>query len=166
MPTEPETYTLRLHDDPVLYRLCEPVAKGERLTEILHAMSHICTKYRGCGLAAPQIGVGKQIIYVKPHVSLPGEFIINPEYVSVGERMETQREGCLSFPCVFASIERYWSVRIAYRDVKWKERVRTFTAMDARIVQHETDHLAGVCLVGEAWKAQQMHARAMAGGAA
>jgi peptide deformylase len=84
---------------------------------------------------------------------------INPYYVrklgagGIGKKKET--EHCLSYPGISCEVERYAACELVYRDENWNVCQRQFSTFDARIVQHEMDHLDGVCRVGDFWRASQ-----------
>lgn len=100
------------------------------------------------GLAAPQIGVLARIIVVKPkaHMTL---VMMNPVVESHGRDVETQSEGCLSYPGRSREIERYRVITVAYAYPEAPRRIThcTFKGFVARVIQHEIDHLDGLCKV-------------------
>lgn len=105
-------------------------------------MSKIMKKSKGVGLAAPQIGILKRIILVKLE---SGEtFMINPKIVSFSASVDCKEEGCLSIPETFGMVERYTSIKLNFLDKKGKQHEKYFYDFDARVIQHEIDHLNGV----------------------
>jgi len=70
-------------------------------------MRLVCRKFNGAGLAAPQIGVAKRVIYLAADKSGPELFLINPEFRSTGGGLVKGDEGCLSYPGVVAIVERF-----------------------------------------------------------
>jgi len=106
----------------------------------------------GVGLAAPQIGKNLRIFVMKTTKGL--ETVINPKILKVekakDKKRETDRklmEGCLSLPNFYGPIERAKKIKISYQDEKGNQRVKTFTGIDAQIVQHEIDHLEGILFI-------------------
>lgn len=100
----------------------------------------------GVGIAAPQVGINRNIIWVqrfdKP--SEPFEVYINPKIVWHSELMRKGAEGCLSIPDTRGNVYRHYAIEIEYQDRKGKkhsEKVEGFTAV---IFQHEIDHLNGI----------------------
>lgn len=101
---------------------------------------------QGVGIAAPQIGINRQIILVqrfdKPHQ--PFEFILNPKIIWQSNLIQNGREGCLSIPDEMGMVDRYYTIKIVYQNItgKWvEETIEGFTAV---IFQHEIDHLNGI----------------------
>ncbi len=121
----------------------------------------------GLGLAAPQVGVGKSMFVIdmrrRMNTDAPCEFTIdgkmlpmdiampfvaiNPKLDLIGEYLETCEEGCLSFPGIYAEVERVDAVRLEYSDTDGVRHELVCNDLFARCVQHEFDHLQGVCFV-------------------
>jgi peptide deformylase len=104
----------------------------------------------GIGLAAPQVGIHKQLIVVdcepdKPEV--PPMILINPEIKNYGPELAKDQEGCLSVPEVYMDVERPEAVEISYRDENGRPRTLKANGLLARVIQHEIDHLNGVMFV-------------------
>jgi peptide deformylase len=93
----------------------------------------------GAGLAAPQVSVSLAVTVAR----LSGSFVplVNPEVIWQSETVETAEEGCLSLPGVWLMVPRPDEVIIKYSDENGKEQERKLTGWDARITQHEIDHL-------------------------
>ncbi|TJY67575.1 peptide deformylase [Arthrobacter sp. CAU 1506] len=130
------------------------------LAALLELMRRTMQAAPGVGLAAPQIGVPLRIAVLEdsyaadPEVAearqrtpLPYFAIINPSYRAVGEETAAFYEGCLSFAGFQGVVERHSSVELDYDLPDGSHRQETFTGWPARIVQHETDHLAGTIYV-------------------
>lgn len=121
----------------------------------------------GLGLAAPQVGVRKSVFVIdmrrRMNPDAPCEFTIdgkmlpmdiampfvaiNPKLDLIGEYLETCEEGCLSFPGIYAEVERVDAVRLEYSDTDGVRHELVCNDLFARCVQHEFDHLQGVCFV-------------------
>lgn len=144
---------IRKGGDPVLKQVCAPLVRGDDVS-FFETMQRVCKKAPGVGLAAPQIGVAKRVIYtLAPYEKgspIVGQLWINPTIVSMSERTDVYEEGCLSYPGIFKRIRRPVEIRISYYDTNWRfipnEPVWGFCA---RVVQHEIDHLDGICKVGD-----------------
>lgn len=95
------------------------------------------------GLAAPQIGYAARVIIVK----LKGVFIpmVNPKYLLKTGGFKSDMESCLSLPGVSTRVRRYKRVKVSYYDPIKGEHVQCLElkGLEARIVQHEIDHLNG-----------------------
>lgn len=138
---------LRLYPDPILKAVCEPVGDDEDVSGIIRDMMHILTNSKtGVGLAAPQAGHKKRVIIV----SFAGfyETMINPHIVARSGEKVVQNEGCLSYPGIYKDIERAAWVDVHYYDEKGEQQDGVVYDFDARIIQHEIDHLNGQCKVG------------------
>jgi peptide deformylase len=141
---------LRLYPDPILTQVCEPVKDGEDVSVVIRDMMHILTNSKsGVGLAAPQAGHLKTVIIVKES-EYAYLVMINPVWSMMRSGVITMNECCLSYPGKTKSIERFGSIRVTYTSGSGAligcERFDNF---EARIIQHEIDHLNGRCKVGE-----------------
>ena len=138
---------IRTFDDPVLKKECFPVLLSSETDHIVRGMIQAIKKTkRGVGLAAPQIGIRSRIIVVMVY-GFP-MVMINPEIEWFSDDKETKTEGCLSYPGVYKEIERSKSVRVVYQDDHRNEQSKICNDLTARIVQHEIDHLNGICKIG------------------
>ncbi len=100
-------------------------------------------EYDGVGIAAPQVGVLKRIIVVSPEAKRGTEKVyINPEILSE-EGEEVGLEGCLSVPGISAEVERAKKVTVQAQDTEGKPLEFSAGDFEARIIQHEVDHLNG-----------------------
>ena len=138
-------------------RLLEPAQPVEHFdTQELHAliadMDDTMRARDGAGLAAPQIGVGLQVVIFgvehNPRYpeaeAVPYTVLINPLITPVGAYMEEGWEGCLSVPGMRGLVPRYKQVRYRGCDPDGRAIDRTVSGFHARVVQHECDHLAGI----------------------
>lgn len=104
----------------------------------------------GCGLAAPQVDVLKRVIVILLNQQTDQEVIlpmINPEIVFHSELTKIDTEGCLSVPDYFDEVERYAEIVVKFLDKKGREQMLKLTDLNARVVQHEIDHLDGILFV-------------------
>ena len=145
---------IRKWDDPILEAECEVVPDGEDVKSIFKKMKYVLNASdNGVGLASSQIGIAKRIVIIKPNVnSSKITCMVNPEIISHSEKMKFGRESCLSYPGISGIIERYVWVEIKYYDEEWKEHIKKYEEMNARIVSHEIDHILGKCQVYDWWK--------------
>ncbi|WP_333842528.1 peptide deformylase [Pelomicrobium sp.] len=138
-------------------RLLVPARPVERFdTAELHALVQdlldTMRALNGAGIAAPQIGVGLQVVIFEvtqnpryPGVEeVPLTVLVNPEIVVVDETLEEGWEGCLSVPGMRGLVPRYRSVRYRGHDARGNPIDRTVSGFHARVVQHECDHLRGI----------------------
>ena len=104
----------------------------------------------GIGLAAPQVGVDKQLLVIDldPETpSTPPLVLINPEIISASAGLDTYEEGCLSIPGVYLDVVRPTAVQVSFRDEMGRPRTMKADGLMARCIQHEVDHLNGVLFV-------------------
>lgn len=138
-------------------RLLEPAGPVESFaTAELHAliadMQDTMRALNGAGLAAPQIGVGLQVVIFgidhNPRYpdaeTVPHTVLINPALTALGAEMEDGWEGCLSVPGMRGLVPRYKNLRYHGFDQYGNAIDRTVGGFHARVVQHECDHLAGI----------------------
>jgi peptide deformylase len=135
---------------------CEPVAPDEikRLKSTARQMAKLMYKSQGCGLAAPQVGIGKRLIVID--VTPPGEdgevaeqnptFYINPVVRRLWGEKEAGDEGCLSIPGIQISIERFNNIEVEALDLTGEPFVVEAEGFHARALQHELDHLEGTTM--------------------
>lgn len=104
------------------------------------------TGYDGAGISAVQIGENLQVFYALDVNRDEYYEYINPELTFLGEAKDTRNEACLSIPNIEVPVERYKRIRIKYLDRDGKEHSANFSGMNARIIQHEYDHLQGILI--------------------
>jgi peptide deformylase len=138
-------------------RLLEPSRPVERFdTPELHALiadlDDTMKALNGAGLAAPQIGVGLQVVIFgvgrNPRYpdaeEVPYTVLLNPQLMPLGDEMEEGWEGCLSVPGMRGLVPRFRQLRYRGFDQHGKPLDRSVSGFHARVVQHECDHLAGI----------------------
>ena len=79
--------------------------------------------------------------------SIPLRVLINPEIDKASKKLETNEEGCLSFPNLYGQVERPKSVRVRAQDLDGKTSEWDTKGLEARVIQHEIDHLNGILFV-------------------
>lgn len=129
----------------VLRRPCDPVTDiDDEIVQIAQRMADTMYRDRGVGLAAPQVGISRQLIVVDVGEGLIT--LINP-VITQADGKEKMGEGCLSLPSITVDIERRARVRVTGYDLSGREL--TFDADDllARCFQHELDHLQGKLII-------------------
>jgi len=105
---------------------------------------------RGIGLAAPQVGIAKQLLVIDldlEEAATPPLVLINPEITASGASFNTYEEGCLSIPGVYLDVVRPSVVEVSFRDEQGRPRRLKADGLLARCIQHEMDHLNGVLFV-------------------
>jgi len=102
------------------------------------------------GISAPQVGVNKKAIYIFNYDTNEFELILNPIVQNIGSKTAIDIEGCLSVPNIEKNVERFKKIKVKYMDRDGKIIKRRFSGLNARVVQHEDDHLNGVLFIDKA----------------
>ncbi len=142
-------FDLTLYPAPVLRRVASPVeAFDDELHSIVEAMYRRMYASKGVGLAAPQVGLKKRILVLSPTGEEGDQqVLINPTILEKSGPSTLFEEGCLSFPGIYAEIERPELCKVRAFDLEGNEHELEFDGFASRIVQHEYDHLEGILLV-------------------
>ena len=122
----------------------------ETVRELARDMLRSMYAASGIGLAAPQVGVHKQLLVIDldpENATAPPMVLINPEITSFGASLDTYEEGCLSIPGVYLDVVRPSVVEVSYRDEMGRPQKLRADNLLARCIQHELDHLNGVLFV-------------------
>ena len=138
--------SVRLYGDPVLRKVAEPVAAvTPEIKTIIGDMVESMWHQVGIGLAAPQVGVSLRIV-VMDDGKRGARALINP---TITDRRGSIREeeGCLSLPGIFAEVERSKWIRISALDGEGLPISFEAEGLQAKVVQHEIDHLDGVLFI-------------------
>lgn len=120
------------------------------IEKLLENMADTMYAADGVGLAAPQIGISKQVIVVDVGEGLVE--VINPAVIEQSEEQEVETEGCLSIPGLTGDVARPAKVRVQGLNRKGDEVDIQAEGMLARALQHEIDHLSGILFVDKARK--------------
>ena len=134
--------------DPVLKSKASPVSTfGPDLRREVERMYAIMRDGLGVGLAATQLGVLRRLLVF--HAGPDGEpsVLVNPEVEWLSEETAVAEEGCLSLPRVTMDVERPLYARFSGRDVEGEPIVLEAAGLEARVLQHEIDHLDGVLIL-------------------
>jgi peptide deformylase len=122
----------------------------ESVRELARDMLRSMYAASGIGLAAPQVGIHKQLLVIDldpENAATPPMVLINPEITSFGAGIDTYEEGCLSIPGVYLDVVRPSVVEVSYRDEIGRPQKLRADSLLARCIQHELDHLNGVLFV-------------------
>lgn len=133
--------------NPILRKVSPKQDKITKKTiKLLKDMEESMIATDGVGIAAPQVGLNTQIALItinKNHV-FP---IINPKILDKSNETVVDTEGCLSVPGVWGEVERAKEVTLRFTNLSGKEVTMKFKDFEARIVQHEVDHLNGILFI-------------------
>lgn len=133
---------IRVLGDPILREETKPVGTiTAELQQLIDDMFETMYAARGIGLAAPQVGRSERLAVVD--VDDEPMVLINPEILESSSATEKGEEGCLSIPEVYGDVERPQSIRIRAMDREGNVFERDASALLARCMQHEIDHLHG-----------------------
>jgi peptide deformylase len=136
----------------VLKKVADPIEKDfPNLQELIENMWETMYHASGMGLAAPQIGVSARLFLVdtlqlKDEEKSKGgikKVFINAQKIEEGGEPWTYEEGCLSIPQITGDVERPAQIKLRYQDENLVEHEEIFTGMNARVIQHEYDHIEG-----------------------
>lgn len=120
-----------------------------KILKIIHDMTETMIDAKGIGLAAPQIHISKQIIIFRKLEDLEDNQIkitalINPKLTKISKETENQWEGCLSIPGMLGLVKRHSKISYEGYDMKGNLIKKNVEGLNARIFQHEFDHLLGI----------------------
>jgi len=154
---------VRKFGDPVLRTTALAVERfDEALVDEIERMGELMHDALGIGLAATQLGVLHRVLVYRAHSEDPLTALVNPVIEWSGGELEVLEEGCLSLPGVHVDVERPSKVRVLARDAAGEELVVEAEGLEARVIQHEIDHLDGILILDRISREQRKQAmRAM-----
>ena len=141
---------VRQYPDPVLRMKAKQVEKlDESVSALVERMTHLMDEARGVGLAAPQLGVLRRVLVYRTAEDEPAVALVNPKLVSTSEEVETADEGCLSLGAasVVVEVERALRVTVEGLTPAGDEKRIDAEGLEARVLQHELDHLDGILTI-------------------
>lgn len=133
----------------VLSERAEPVEDiNDNIRQLVEKMADVSMKKQGLGLAAPQVGISLRLfITLRAKTKENVKVYINPTVTPIGEEVNSMDEGCLSIPGIFPKIQRYKRCRITATDLDGNEFFEEVEGLEARVLQHEYDHIEGVIII-------------------
>jgi peptide deformylase len=150
---------VRKFGDPVLRTKARPVDRiDDTLREEIQQMGEIMNDALGVGLAATQLGVLHRLLVYRVQPDAPVNALINPEIDWAGSDEEIAEEGCLSLPSVLVDVERPIHVRVRGLDENGEPVMVEASGLEARVIQHEIDHLDGVLILDRTTRDQRKEA--------
>jgi peptide deformylase len=154
---------VRKFGDPVLRTAALPVDRFDgALSAEIERMGELMHDALGIGLAATQLGVLHRVLVYRAYVDDPITALVNPLLEWSSQETELAEEGCLSLPGVHVEVERPAQVRVRARDASGAELLIEAEGLQARVIQHEIDHLDGVLILDRISREQRRQAmRAM-----
>ena len=124
-------------DKKILRQVSKEVSEVD--PKILKDMEDTMKEHNGIGISAIQIGHPIRVFLA----GSPPQVFINPTILERSGYTKVDWEGCLSCPGAHVRVRRAYSIKLKYTDLEGKEIKRKFKGFDARVIQHEFDHLNG-----------------------
>lgn len=150
---------VRQFGDPSLKARALPITDyDERLRVEVEEMGAIMRDALGVGLAATQLGLMRRLLVFQPGPDAPLIALTNPETEWFSHDAEVAVEGCLSLPGVAVEVERSLHVRVRGRDERGAETLLEASGLEARVLQHEIDHLDGILILDRTTREQRREA--------
>ena len=140
------TLNLKKYPDPCLKVKTKLVKDfSKELASVVREMTDIMYINHGIGLASTQVGLDVRVMVMDTGEGL--RTFVNPEITVVTERTDKMEEGCLSFPGVSVAVTRPAEIEVTACDLDGKRFTRRYNGLEAKVIQHETDHLEGKTIV-------------------
>jgi peptide deformylase len=150
---------VRKFGDPVLRTRARPVEHfDDALRAEVERMGELMNDAIGVGLAATQLGVLHRLLVYRVQQESPVIALVNPEIEWRGDEEEIAEEGCLSLPAVLVDVERPIHVRVRGFDEHGEPVMVEASGLEARVIQHELDHLDGVLILDRTTRDQRREA--------
>jgi peptide deformylase len=150
---------IRRFGDPVLKSRATEVDRFDaRLRDQVRRMAALMGDALGVGLAAPQVGVSQRVLVYRLGADAPVTALVNPQIEWTSDQRESFEEGCLSIPAVQVDVERPVHVRVRALDENGEGRLVEASGLEARVIQHEVDHLDGVLIFDRVSREQRKEA--------
>src|ERR671939_920244 len=150
---------VRKYGDPGLRSKARPIEVfDDALREEVGRMGALMHDSMGIGLAATQVGALRRVLVYRVEHESPINALVNPEIEWSGREKEWMEEGCLSLPGVHVDVERPVRVRVRAQDPHGERIVVEASGLEARVIQHEMDHLDGVLILDRTPRDQRKQA--------
>ncbi len=134
--------------NPIMHKKCEPVTEiDDNLLELIGKMFVKMQENNGVGLAANQVGISKQLCVATVENQTKLMAFINPKIIFRNKKKFKLKEGCLSAPGIMVARKRNTEIHVECLNIQGKKEVYKLTDFDARILQHEIDHLNGIMCI-------------------
>lgn len=144
------------YGDPVLKsRASEVTEFDQALSDEIERMVELMRDGLGVGLAATQVGKLRRLLVFQTNADATPQELVNPEIEWLSEETEVAAEGCLSIPRVIVDVDRPLYARVRGRDRDGAEVLIEASGHEARVLQHEIDHLDGVLILDRTERSQR-----------
>ncbi len=154
---------VRQYPDPVLRMKANDVEEiDESVTGLVERMKGLMSEARGVGLAAPQLGILRRVLVYQAGEEESFVALVNPRVVQSGEELVADDEGCLSLGAatVIVEVERPATVVVEGKSPEGEDLRIEAEGLEARVIQHELDHLDGVRIIDRTSPEQRREALA------
>ena len=142
--------------DPILKTKARPVERFDaELRDEVARMAALMHDALGIGLAAPQVGISHRVLVYRVEPDSPTVALINPTVEWSSRDQEISEEGCLSLPLIHVDVERPVAVLVHAQDEHGGELIVEATGLEARVIQHEIDHLDGILILDRTTREQR-----------
>ena len=150
---------VRKFGDPVLRSRARPIEVfDDALRDEISRMAALMHDSIGIGLAATQVGTLHRVLVYRVEHDSPINALVNPELEWSGDERRSMEEGCLSLPGVHVDVERPVHVRVHAQDAHGEPIAIEASGLEARVIQHEMDHLDGVLILDRTPRDQRKEA--------
>jgi peptide deformylase len=150
---------IRTFGDPALKSRATDVSRfDETLGDEVARMARLMSDALGVGLAAPQVGIMHRLLVYRPSPDAPLVALVNPRVEWASDEQEVAEEGCLSIPGIVVDVERSVHVRATALDERGDQLLVEASGLEARVIQHEIDHLDGVLILDRTSREQRKEA--------
>jgi peptide deformylase len=147
------------YGDPALRARAREIDRfDDALVEEARRMGHLMHDAYGIGLAATQLGVMHRLLVYRTELEGQVAALVNPVLEWASKEKETAEEGCLSLPTVAVEVERPVHVRVRAQDERGEPLLVEASGLEARVIQHEMDHLDGVLILDKTSRDQRKQA--------
>ena len=154
---------VRQYPDPILRMKANDVDEiDDSVTGLVERMKGLMSEARGVGLAAPQLGILRRVLVYQAGEEEPFRALVNPRVVESGEERIVDDEGCLSLGAasVIVEVERPTTIVVEATSPEGEEVRIEAEGLEARVIQHELDHLDGVLIIDRTSPEQRREALA------
>jgi len=150
---------VRKHGDPVLRSRALTIERfDDGLRDEIRRMGQLMHDALGIGLAATQVGVMHRVLVYRVETEAAVAALVNPVLEWASDEREPLEEGCLSLPGVLVDVDRPVHVRVRAQDERGEDIVVEASGLEARVIQHEMDHLDGVLILDRTSRDQRKEA--------
>jgi len=150
---------VRKFGDPALKSRARPIERFDgALRDEIARMGQLMDDALGIGLAATQVGILNRVLVYRVEAEAPIAALVNPTLEWSSKDKEPLDEGCLSLPGVLVEVERPIHVRVRAQDERGEALLIEASGLEARVIQHEMDHLDGVLILERTNREQRKQA--------